>query len=196
MWLQEVINSYVTDQEAHKKLTTLAIVSPDEHGYSLHSGIIRFRGRIWIGANSAVQTKLITAMHSSAVGGHSGAQATYQRLKRLFSWHGMKTHVTEFVRQCDIRQHAMHLNSQPAGLLTPLPTPTGAWRDICMDFIEGLPSSEGFSSIMVVVDRFTKYAHFFLSGIPSPLKQCLVNSWTLWLNFMVCLAPLSLIVTR
>ena len=29
-----------------------------------------------------------------------------------------------------------------------------------MDFIEGLPKSEGYSVIMLIVDRLTKYAHF------------------------------------
>ena len=45
------------------------------------------------------------------------------------------------------------------GLLEPLPTPNGAWKMVTMDFIEGLPPSGSANSIMVVVDKFTKYAH-------------------------------------
>jgi hypothetical protein len=159
-WIQEVINSYITDADAQRRLTELAVQSPDEHGYELHQGIIRFQGRVWVGSNSALKTKLISAFHSSAVGGHSGADATYQCVKRLFAWPGLKAQITDFVRQCDICQHSKHSTASPAGLLQPLPVPTGPWKDITMDFIEGLPLSDGYNLILVVVDRFTKFAHF------------------------------------
>lgn len=46
------------------------------------------------------------------------------------------------------------------GLLQPLPIPNQAWRHISMDFIGGLPKSQGKDTILVVVDRRTKFAHF------------------------------------
>ena len=46
------------------------------------------------------------------------------------------------------------------GLLQPLAIPNQAWTNLTMDFIEGLPRSKGKDCIMVVVDRFTKFAHF------------------------------------
>jgi hypothetical protein len=132
-WLQEVLNSYATDPAAQLKLQKLTLSSPDEQGYELKDGLIHLVGHIWIGENSALQTKLINAFHSSTLGGHSGILATYQRLKPHFVWSGMKQQVQTFMQQCAISQHAKHSHTNPAGLLRPLPIPKGAWRD--MDFI-------------------------------------------------------------
>jgi hypothetical protein len=64
-------------------------------------------------------------------------------------------------KQCEVCQKAKHELCKYLGLLQPLPIPQSSWSDISMDLIEGLPLSHGYSVILVVVDRFTKYCHFF-----------------------------------
>lgn len=126
----------------------------------MHKGLIKYGNLIWVGENSSLRTKIIAALHASAIGGHSGTQATYQRIKRVFYWKGLKQDVHDFVQQCQVCQQAKHELLHPSGLLQPLPVPEGVWQDLTMDFVEGLPKSNGYDTILVVVDRFSKYAHF------------------------------------
>ena len=99
------------------------------------------------------------------VGGHFGMTVTYRRLKQLFAWHGMKLVVQSFVAACVVCQQAKPDCSELPSLLQSLPVPDSAWSVISMDFIEGLPSSQGYNCILVVVDLFSKYAYFL------PLKH-------------------------
>jgi hypothetical protein len=77
----------------------VVVVQHNDQGYSLSDGVIKFKGRIWIANNSTLQTKLISSFHGSAIGGHSGIQATYHRLKKMFYWQGMQHDVQAFVQQ-------------------------------------------------------------------------------------------------
>jgi hypothetical protein len=86
VWTQEVINSYQNDEVAATLLQELAVVSTNDQGYSLSEGVIRYHDKIWIGHNIALQTKLIATFHASALGEHSGIQATCNRLKNIFCW--------------------------------------------------------------------------------------------------------------
>lgn len=184
LWIQEVINSYVIDEEAQQLMSQLLLHSPDEQGFSLYQGFIRKGSQIWIANNTALRTKIIVALHYSVVGGHSGGQATYHRIKRLFWWRGLKADVISFIKQGNNFQQAKGDRIHCPGLLQPLPIPQGAWQYLTMDFIEGLPKSEGYDSILVVVDRFSKYGHFtsetpFLSfkGSSSILRQHSKTAW-------------------
>jgi hypothetical protein len=41
LWLQEILYSYVTDEQAQQLLQQLVVHSPNENGYSLHQVVIR-----------------------------------------------------------------------------------------------------------------------------------------------------------
>ena len=135
VWLQEVLNSYAVDSEAKELLQQLAITPNVVPDFSLINGIIRYKCKKWIGLNSGLQTKLIEAFHASLIGGHSGFQASYQRLHKVFHWTGMKQAVENFVKQCQLCQQAKHEHCKYPGLLCPLPILDGPWEDVSMDFV-------------------------------------------------------------
>lgn len=72
----------------------------------------------------------------------------------------MKATIKDFVQSCAISQQAKYDHSISPGLLQPLPVPDSAWQVLSMDFIEGLPLSNSFNRILVVIDLLTKYGHF------------------------------------
>lgn len=74
--------------------------------------------------------------------------------------------IQAYVRSCAICQQCKSDNAAYPGLLQPLPIPETIWSDVSMDFIEGLPVSAGKSVILVVVDRFSKAAHFIALAHP------------------------------
>ena len=72
----------------------------------------------------------------------------------------MKCDVERICEKCITCKHAMS-RVLPHGLYKPLPIPSGPWVDISMDFVLGLPRSKrGKDFVFVVVDRFSKMAHF------------------------------------
>ena len=159
-WLDSVQQGYNEDPMAQRWLARLATGATNKDGFTLDSGIIKQHGRVWLGNNVTVQKQVLSALHASAIGGHSGFNVTYKRVRRLFTWPGMKQHVRLFVEDCQICKQAKPERVRYPGLLEPLPVPTQAWEVITMDFVEGLPQSARYNSILVVVDKFSRLAHF------------------------------------
>ena len=82
----------------------------------------------------------------------------------------MRTYVNHYVQSCEICQRTKSACHRPYGLLEPLPIADKPWSSVSIDFIVKLPESNGFDSILVVVCRCTKMAHFIpcLETITAP----------------------------
>jgi hypothetical protein len=159
-WVHKLKEGYQDNQEDHQLLTELLVSGANDKGFTLVDGVIRLHGRVWVGNNSLAQQHILQAVHSGGIGGHSGITPTYNRIKTLFAWPNMKQTMQHYVQQCQVCQQAKIEHIRQPGLLQPLPVPSQAWEIVSLDFIEGLPSSDRFNAILVVIDKFTKYGHF------------------------------------
>ena len=103
---------------------------------------------------------LIQSAHDHHLAGHPGVTKTVLLLRRLYYWPNITVDVRRYVRACASCHRAKAERHAPYGPLRFLPIPERPWSSISMDFIEQLPPSEGFDTILVVVDRLTKMALF------------------------------------
>ncbi|KAJ0744829.1 putative nucleotidyltransferase, Ribonuclease H [Helianthus annuus] len=129
-------------------------------------GIPFYQNRIYLSPTSPLISIILNECHSSPIGGHFGYQKTMGRVKQSFFWPGLRESIKKFVKECAVCQRCKTETMLPAGLLQPLPIPDRTWTDISMDFVEGLPVSNGYTVIFVVVDRLSKYAHFIAMKHP------------------------------
>ncbi|KAL4386530.1 hypothetical protein GQ457_09G017590 [Hibiscus cannabinus] len=124
-----------------------------------HDGYLFKENRICIPQGS-MRDILIREAHEGGLMGHFGVTKTLHSLKEHMFWPKMRRDVERFCERCVTCKKAKSKVS-PHGLYLPLPIPDTPWTDISMDFVLGLPRTRtGRDSIFVVVDRFSKMAHF------------------------------------
>lgn len=112
------------------------------------------------------QEKIIRQHHDDPVHGHPGITRTMELIKRNYEFSKMKEKVTTFIAKCEHCQKNKHSTHAPYGEMQAQELPDTPWTDISMDFVTGLPTSKdpttnvAYDAILVVVDRFTKYAEY------------------------------------
>ncbi|KAI2655102.1 Transposon Tf2-9 polyprotein [Labeo rohita] len=80
----------------------------------------------------------------------------------------LRRDVQEYVLACNTCARSKNPNAPSTGELQPLPIPKRPWTHISIDFVSGLPESQGKNTILTIVDRFSKAVHLVaLSGLPT-----------------------------
>lgn len=139
--------------------------------YKLQHGLIRKKNRILVGPSDDLKLKILQWHHVTPEGGHSGRDITLKKIKQLFCWKGFTKEVRQICKNCHVCQAAKYDASAYLGLLQLLPVPVDVWVDVSMNFITGIPKSQGKDVIFVVVDRLSKYAHFIVLTHPFTAVQ-------------------------
>nr|KYP41059.1 Transposon Ty3-G Gag-Pol polyprotein [Cajanus cajan] len=146
--------------EGQMLVTKLLQQNPEQEVFTFHNGLLYFKSRLFVPDIQDFRLQLLKEFHCTPVAGHSGLKPTVCRLAAAFYWPGLYSDARKFIRACPECQHNKYLPTKKFGLLQPLKQANRVWEDISMDFITHLPQSFGHSTIWVICDRLTKFAHF------------------------------------
>ncbi len=120
---------------------------------------------------SDLRPRVMQWVHELPSAGHPGINATIQLVSNRFWWSTLQPDVTRFVQQCEVCNISKSGHQCPAGLLQPLPIPQRPWSHVAIDFVTDLPSSNHFTTILTVIDRFSKACRLIpLTKLPTAFE--------------------------
>ena len=119
-----------------------------------------YKKRYYIPNSNELKLTVTRRCHNAKVAGHVGRDKIMERMTRTYYWPDMDQWFTNYVRTCDACKRNKTARHTKYGPLKLLEIPYRPWEHISMDFITELPSVSGYDQIWVIVNRFSKMAHF------------------------------------
>src|SRR5882724_1994266 len=124
------------------------------------NGLLRHLGRIYVPNSGNLQLRVLQYSHDHLLAGHFGQTKTLHQVRMQYYWSGLPVYIKDYCKSCTTCPCAKPVHHKPYGLLKQLPIPKKPWNSISMDFIEKLPPSSGYTSILVIVDHLSKQSLF------------------------------------
>ncbi|KAH9090706.1 hypothetical protein LEN26_018860 [Aphanomyces euteiches] len=148
-------------QDAYKKDPTFARYAKNKSNYMERDGLYfaKTKNRQWrlqVPHDEVLKTEVIAMFHDSPTAAHPGVRRTQLAVSQWFAWATMNEDIHLYVLTCETCQRYKTSNQKPNGKLMPLPIPDSCWHTVTMDFITGLPVSDGYDSIMTIVCKLSK----------------------------------------
>ena len=156
----DIIDALPVDPVSAQHLAELPSDESDSPWSTTTSGLLLSEGKVFVPNVGDLRTRVLKERHDHPLAGHPGQAKTLELIRRDYTWPKLRDDVDRYVKSCVTCGRAKARRHQPYGTLQQLPIPERPWHSVSMDFIEQLPLSSGFTSILVIVDRFTKQALF------------------------------------
>jgi hypothetical protein len=126
-------------------------------------GLFMHKNGIYVPSSKELRNLVLKQMHNVLYVRHIGYQKTIVAVRSQFFWQRMKKDVADYIARCMECQRVKAEHRHLAGFLQPLPILEKKWEVVTIDFITKFPrTTRQHDSIIVVVDKLTKDAHFVL----------------------------------
>ena len=109
---------------------------------------------------------MISDHHNGPLLGHPGRDKTIELIQQRYQFFNIRKAVEDYIQQYTTCAQNKSTRHKPYVEQQQIEAPQQAWQEITMDFIVKLPLAKDtiinikYNSILVVVDRLMKYAHF------------------------------------
>jgi len=123
-------------------------------------GFLRLNNRMYVPDNTNLRLWVLQYHHNHVLAGHLGQNKTLELIWRHYTWLNICDDVQKFCKSCVTCMRSKPQRHRPYRSLQQLPILERPWNSISIDFIKKLPSSSGFDTILVIVDRLSKQAIF------------------------------------
>jgi len=160
--LQKIRKSKDLDERVVKAVSMLRQAGVKDvigEDWSEEQGLILFRGKVYVPKDKEIRRQIVKLHHDSTLTGHPGRWKTLELVSRNYWWPNISRYVASYVKSCDRCNRTKTFPNKPVGKLTPNAIPSAPWDVLTVDLITGLPLSQGYNAIIVMVDRFTKMVH-------------------------------------
>ncbi|POM62321.1 Retroelement [Phytophthora palmivora] len=112
--------------------------------------------RLCVPKSKKLRTDVIMECRDGATFAHPEGRRTYMIAAQRYYWSTMDKDKKEYVRTCEMYGRWKSSGQKKKGLLMPIPTPRECWEVVSMDFITGLPASQGYDAMFVIVNKLSK----------------------------------------
>ena len=123
-------------------------------------GYLQLNSWIYVPDVNNLRLRVLQYRHDHPISGHFGQNRTMDLVRRDYVWPKLHNSIKLYIKSCTTCVRSKSQRHRPYGLLKQLPIPERPWNSISMDFIEKLPRSSGFDTILIIVDHFTKQSLF------------------------------------